>query len=54
MSLAVLSRLDAATYAADVLPAILLYGFAILFIGVPNTIAAIRDVPPSGQDGVSL
>ena len=28
-----------------VITAILLYGFAIPFIGVPNTIAAIRDVP---------
>jgi EmrB/QacA subfamily drug resistance transporter len=46
VSLAYLSRLDAgATYAADILPAIVVYGFAIPFIGVPNTIAAIRDVP---------
>jgi hypothetical protein len=46
VSLAYLSQLDGgATYAADILPAILLYGFAIPFIGVPNTIAAIRDVP---------
>jgi predicted MFS family arabinose efflux permease len=46
VSLAWLARLDAgATYAADILPAILVYGFAIPFIGVPNTIAAIRDVP---------
>ena len=33
------------SYAAHVLPAIMVYGFAIPFIGVPNTIAAIRDVP---------
>jgi predicted MFS family arabinose efflux permease len=46
VSLAWLARLDAgATYAADILPAIMVYGFAIPFIGVPNTIAAIRDVP---------
>jgi len=46
VSLSYLARLDAgATYAADVLPAILVYGFAIPFVGVPNTIAAIRDVP---------
>jgi EmrB/QacA subfamily drug resistance transporter len=46
LSLAWLARLDASsTYAADILPAILVYGFAIPFIGVPNTIAAIRDVP---------
>jgi predicted MFS family arabinose efflux permease len=46
VALAYLSRLDAgATYAADILPAIVVYGFAIPFIGVPNTIAAIRDVP---------
>ena len=46
VSLAWLARMDAGvSYAADVLPAILVYGFAIPFIGVPNTIAAIRDVP---------
>jgi EmrB/QacA subfamily drug resistance transporter len=46
VSLAYLSRLDAGSeYAADILPAILVYGLAIPFIGVPNTIAAIRDVP---------
>jgi hypothetical protein len=46
VSLAWLARMDAGvTYAADILPAILVYGFAIPFIGVPNTIAAIRDVP---------
>jgi EmrB/QacA subfamily drug resistance transporter len=46
VSLLWLSRMDAGvSYAADVLPAILVYGFAIPFIGVPNTIAAIRDVP---------
>jgi EmrB/QacA subfamily drug resistance transporter len=46
LSLAYLAQMDGgATYAADVLPAILVYGFAIPFIGVPNTIAAIRDVP---------
>jgi EmrB/QacA subfamily drug resistance transporter len=46
VSLAWLARMDAGvTYAAGVLPAILVYGFAIPFIGVPNTIAAIRDVP---------
>ena len=33
------------SYAAHVLPAIMVYGFAIPFIGVPNTIAAIRGVP---------
>jgi hypothetical protein len=33
------------SYAAHVLPAIMVYGFAIPFMGVPNTIAAIRDVP---------
>jgi EmrB/QacA subfamily drug resistance transporter len=46
VSLAFLSRMDdGATYAGHVLPAILVYGFAIPFMGVPNTIAAIRDVP---------
>jgi EmrB/QacA subfamily drug resistance transporter len=46
VALAYLSRLDAGvSYAGDVLPAILVYGFAIPFVGVPNTIAAIRDVP---------
>ena len=33
------------SYAAHVLPAIMVYGFAIPFMAVPNTIAAIRDVP---------
>ena len=46
LALAYLAQLDGdASYAADILPAILVYGLAIPFIGVPNTIAAIRDVP---------
>jgi predicted MFS family arabinose efflux permease len=41
-----LARLDGgAAYAPDVLPAMLVYGFAIPFVAVPNTILAIRDVP---------
>ena len=44
-SLAFLSQMDASvTYAGHVLPAIMVYGFAIPFMAVPNTIAAIRDV----------
>ena len=46
VALGFLSQMDASvSYAAHVLPAIMVYGFAIPFIGVPNTIAAIRDVP---------
>ena len=46
LSLGFLSQMDASvSYAAHVLPAIMVYGFAIPFMGVPNTIAAIRDVP---------
>ena len=41
-----LTQVDASTsYAAGILPAALVYGFAIPFIGVPNTITAVSGVP---------
>jgi predicted MFS family arabinose efflux permease len=41
-----LTQVDASTsYAAGILPAALVYGLAIPFIGVPNTITAVSGVP---------